>query len=584
MEINNKTNVINFVEDKKIKLVESYKSVFNYPTFSIIKKMWNNSIYFIIFSFLNISLPIIICLISASLDSYGAYAAMGIGYVTTFQMAFSQVGFSFAIFSSFFYFKILRKKQYEFSSAPYDLIYDILFLAFLYGLIITPIYIGSAYVYTKYANAHYNTIDSLSYANDFIFSSWGYVFLVTILYSLVMVLHNKKGQLHAIIYLFFIFGLIAVLSSVLGILTDLKGTGVGLGMTLAILIGTIIAYIDCYFVTNVFRSIKFRINSVLINLILSYTWRPSLTTLSIQIFKGCALLLLSFQIPDALKNSVPLDYQMSRIIWYNIMYFVPFIFLGIVDATYFFFIKEGEKILDGVNKNFILIFNGIIILILTVILTIIGTYLVQGLSIAYTRYQNHTYNNDEISKNLQMIGKIKVINFINNSVNLTASEKIEFIKLINSIPEYELNKILAPILEKTILPKFVSFSSTNIDNMLIFPNSFSYFYLCFYCILYPLGQYMDAFSMAITKEKQKAFLLIIAEGLAILFVVEFGIKYQETQRFYLMEAWSFPLLIIGIIAFAYLSISCFISLSKYDKQQAQLKYLKLQQKRIKNEQ
>lgn len=573
----------NIHENKKIKikypkhwnfLPKIKKGIISKQSFSVAGKIWVNSIFFIIFSFLNISLPIIICLISANLDKYGAYAAMGIGYVTTFQLAFSQVGFSFSIFSSFLYFKILKKKhhQKEFQNVFHDVIYDILFLALIYGFIITPIYISSSYVYTKYANAHYNTVDSLKPAYDFIFSSCGYTFLVSILYTLIMVIHNKRGQLISITYLIILFGLISLLSSTLGILTNLKGVGVGLGMTLGVIITLVIVLIDCYFITNIFKTVRFKIKGQYLKLVLENTWRPSVTTLSIQVFKGCALLLLSYQIPDALKNSVPLDYQMARIIWYNIMYFIPFIFLGMADSIYFFFLKEDESILKGVNKNFVLLFIGISILIITVILTVVGSYLVDGLAIAYTKNQDHTYSNQEISQNLQNIGKSKLIEYINSDATLTDEQKNYFINYINQIPDDKLNQIMDPILQKTILPKFISFSSTNIDNILIFPESFSYFYLCFYCILYPLGQYMNAYANAITKEKPKTLLLVIIQGLAILFVVEFGIHYQETQKFYLMEAWSFPLLIIGIVAFAYLSLSSLFILNKYNREQAIIEY------------
>lgn len=558
MRIETYRNILN----KRGRIYLKVNEIKRNPTIYLIKKIWSNSLFFIIFSFLNISLPIYICLISANIDQYGSYAAMGIGFVTTFQMAFSQVGFSFAIFSSIFFFMIAKNKNRLFATTGYDMIYDMLFLAFLYGLIITPIYIGSSYVYTKYANAHYNTIDSLPYAYDFIYSSAGYTFLITILYSLIITIHNNKGRAQGIFYMVLSFTFIVLLSLVLGMFTNLKGIGVGLGMTLGVIISILITFLISFFTTNVFQGIKFQIKKTYLFLILNYTWRPSLTTLSIQVFKGCALLLLSYQIPDALVNAVPLDYQMSRIIWYNLMYLIPFLLLGMADSIYFFFIKEDEeKILQGVNIHFALIAIGLILLVLTVILTVIGNELVIWLSKEYTKNQDKTYDENTIIANLELMGKDKIIDYVNSTLSLTDAQKEWIINLIKDLPSNVVNEVI----KSTLLPKFTGFDPNNIQKILIFPNSFTYFYLSFYCILYPLGQFMNGYSLAISKEKPKTILLVVVQALAILFVVEFGVNYQETQKFYLMEAWSFPLLIIGIVAIVYLSFTSFLILDKYNR-------------------
>lgn len=542
-------------------------------TKNVILNILKNSIYFVLFSLLNVTLPIFITLISANLASDGAYAAMGIGFVTTFFMGFSQVGFTFAIFSSLFYFRLLKNKNKNFDTDRHILIYDTLLLALIYGIIITPIYIGSSYVYTKYANAHYNTIDSLDYAYDFIYSSALYVFLITILYSLVINIHNKKGQIHGIIHMILIFALILILSSTLGILTDLKGKGLGLGMSIGVLIGIISTFIHNYFFTDTFKDVKLKIRKSAIFLILDYTWRPMVSSLSIQIFKGCALLLLSFQIPDELVNSVPLDYQMSRIIWYNMMYLIPFIFLGMADSIYFFFIKEGTDILKNANKSAILLIIGSLILILTILIILFGIYVMDWLAYGYTKNQSHSYDDLVIINNLNSIGRSKIVDLINKDVSIPNNLKPYLIDYVqNKLSDEVINNLLK---ESGFSLKFTSFNKNNIIDILTFPKSFTYFYLSVYCILYPAGQYISAFSLAITKRNQNTILLTIAQALAILFVVEFGINYQEGQTFYLMQAWSFPLLIIGIVAIVYLSFTSFVYLMEYDKKMMRNEYLNL---------
>ncbi len=540
----------------------TFKIFWYTPSTYLIKKILKNSIYFVIFSFLNVIFPIVICLISANMAKDGAYAAMGIGYVTTFLMAFSQVGFSFAIFSSIFYFKFLNNRAQKLINHQYDLVYDTIFLALIYGTIITPIYVASSYVYTKYASAHYNTIDSLEYAYDFIYSSAPYVFLITVLYTFIMLINLKKGQLNATIHLIFAFGLMTLLSYLLGTFTDLKGMGVGLGISIGAIICISTTFYHCYQFTDLFKNIHFRIRKHYVFLIFSFTWKQALITLSIQVFKGCALLLLNYQIPDALVDSVPLDYQMSRMIWYNMMYFIPFVFLGFADSIYFFFIKETDRKWNEANINLVMIFIGFIILLITIALVVIGNEMVKGLSKVYTFRQDKSYDDALIIDNLKNIGASKIIEILKEINTIDDKIKQLLIKILEKNPDYVIKDEL---IQKILLSKFNSFSSENIEKLLIFPKSFTYFYLASYCILYPLGQYMNAFNLSLRNKDPNAILLVIAQAVAILFVVEFGINFQTTPKFYLMEAWSFPLLIIGIVALIYLSFKSFLGISAYQK-------------------
>lgn len=536
----------------------------NKMSFVILKKIFLNSWIFIVFSFLNVSLPIVICLLATKLN-YGAYATMGIGFVTTFLLAFSQMGFSFSIFSSFYYFQNINSKKLNFNleEIKKDLIYDIIVLGLIYGFILAILYFTSSYTYTKYANIHVNTIDSLPYAFHFTYTSVPYVFLVVVQYSLIMVINNKKNQLHALLQLFVAFFVTILLISILVFFTDLEGYGIGIGLSVGSLISIISSFIHLFFFTDTFKTNYFKINGKYLVLIIKNTWRQIAITVSIQIFKGCALLLLSYQIPDALVNSVPLDYQMSRIIWYNMMYLIPFILNGLTDSLYYFFLKEKffyEENKEKININLVMIFILVLSIILTTLLIVACNYLSMGLSLAYTKNQNHSFSDEAIASDLYGIGKSKIIETINNSELITQEQKNWLIQLVNNASEEQIKQII----DQTILPKFVSFSNVPINNILIFPKSFTYFYLCFYCVLYGSGQLLNAFGLSVTNRKPKVALLVIAQLLAILFVVEFGINFQETQKFYLMEAWSFPLLIIGIVAFVYMSFAYF--LLTYDHQ------------------
>ncbi|WP_027124081.1 DUF1542 domain-containing protein [Mycoplasmoides pirum] len=532
----------------------------NKEPFQISKSILKNSILFITFSFLNVFLPIFICLISANIDDKGAYATMGIGYVTSFLLAYSQIGFTFVIFSTFYIAKNKNNNSLTFSN---DIIYDELFIAFIYGLIIVPLFIGPAYVYTKYANAHINTGDSLIPAYNFIYSSSGFVFLTTIASTLIMNIHYKLGTKWSLFYLVTMFFLLFFFSSILSLLTSLKYLGLGLGLTIGIFLTIVITTIHSYIKTDTFKRIKIKLSKNNLRNLLSFTWRPIVITLSIQIFKGAALLFLNYKIPTDLYNAVPLDFQMSRIIWYNFMYLIPFFILGLADSTYFYFAIFPEmKQNPNVQKSIGFLFA--IATIITILIIVIGMFLINPLANEYVKNQNFSYDTKIIQDNLVSISEEKIINFINNSNSLTSDEKNQLINILNTNignTNQTINDFISQIVAKNILlPKYIQFSAIDITNMMIFPNSFAYFYLGTYCVLYPLGQFLNASRLSITDEKHPAILMIIVQALAILFIVLFGIDYQETQKFFLMQAWSFPLSIIGVIAFIYMGGMYFLKL------------------------
>ncbi|WP_156940226.1 hypothetical protein [Mycoplasmoides alvi] len=533
----------------------------NRVPFFLLKEILKNSIVFIIFSFLNVFLPIFICLISANLDVHGAYAAMGIGYVTSFLLAYSQIGFTFVIFST--YYVIQNKKNNKlYPNNANHLIYDQLFIALIYGLIILPLFIGPAYLYTKHANAHINTIDSLEPAYNMIYSSSGFVFLTTIASTLIMNLYYKLNSKWVIFHICLMFGMMFLFSAILSLYTPLKSIGLGLGLSIGTLISCLCSFIHNYFVTDTFKKNKININKTNILKLISYTWRPILISLSIQIFKGGALLLINYETPTDLTNVVPLNYQMSRIIWYNMMYLIPFVTLGFADSIYFYFaINPEQKNNVQIQKSigFLFIFASIV----TILITVICSFLINPLASEYVKNQVASYDTETIKVNLLLVTKEQIISIIKNNSELTELQKQEIINILNTqiIDGITLNDFIARFISNNFLIQdYIGLNANSVTNLMNFPNSFAYFYLGIYCIFYPLGQLLNAARLSISSEKHPAILMVFAQGLAILFIVLFGIGYQKSEKFFLMEAWSFPLAIIGIIAFLYMGTMYFLKL------------------------
>lgn len=552
----------NFWIVPKTKVSEFVKS----SNFSLIKKFFQNSLIFLLFSFLNVSLPIFICLISSRVDDKSAYGTIGVGFITSFQLAFSQIGFTFAIFSSCLILK--RDKVLKSTLSKVESItYDVLLMSLIYGLIITPLYVGPSYVYNMYANKHYNTIDSLQPANYYIYSSSGFVLLTTLSWTFIFLIYNKTNSWHALLQILISFGSTLLLSSTLGLLTNLKYIGVGLGLTIGTLISCISSFIHCWFKTDYFKHNKISIKWIHIKLVISNVWRQTLMVVSIQVFKAIALLVLNLQVPEKLVDSVPLNYQMARLIWYNFLYLIPFVILGFSDSIYYFFIKHNKEI-EKANVNLLIAIVTFIALFLTIIVAISSSFLTNPLVSFYIENQNYSYDLEYIKSNVSALSKTTIIEFINKSNKIPLEVKDEILAILNSQDpntSYLVNLVLKNVTEYVLIPKFSQFGANEISSMIILPDSYTLLYVSVYCILYPLGTLLNSFLMSIKKEKPPAILMVIAQAIAIAFVVEFGINFQETQRFYLMEAWSFPLAIIGIVAFIYLSTSFFIKLHKKEK-------------------
>lgn len=527
-----------------------YKTIFN-ETWSILK----TSPIFITFALLNVLLPIFICLISSQLQ-YGAYITIGVGYVTTFQLAFSQMGFTFSVFVSFLIYKSFVKHKENKLETNDNYIYESFFLTLLMGLIFVPLYIGTAYIYTKYANAHVNTIDSLQPAYNFIYSSSGFIFLTTFRTFLAMMINNNKKSYIAVLLEIFSVGLMVLLTYVFTIHTSLSNVGIGLGLSIGSLVSVIVyvAY-SLHTFKFAFKKHPFKWNNV--KEIILFTWRQTFLVFTIQAFKAIALLSLSIKIPDKIEGLVPLDFQMARLVWYNAMYLIPFFIMGMIDTMYFYYFKNDKPHFDHVFKIGFVI--SLISVLITIVVAVIVGFLILPLSQEYTKQMGYTFDATNIEQQIKPLVDEKVQTVIDGILaNMSSKDQVIIKPALNA-----LKRALTPVISATLKDKFISFNPESINSMINLTKSNTFIFLSIYCVLYPCGMLLNSMRLAITKQKPNWVLLPVAQALAITFVVEFGITYQTTTKFFLMDAWSFPLSIIGVIAFTYLTIKYIIATMNY---------------------
>ena len=539
------------MRQKLINYFESQKNTFNIKKIDhkiIFIKVWEIlkiSPIFVTFALLNVLLPVFICLIVSTFKS-GAYAVMGIGYVTTFQLAYSQIGFTFSVFTSFLIFKAIKNKKTNISNEDY--LIEGFLLTIILGFILVPLYIVPSFIYTKFANAHHNTIDSLKPAYEFIFSSTGFILLTTLRTFLILIVNNKK-QFLAVIFEFISILIIVILSIILGIFTELKSIGVGLGLSIGSIISITILLIYIFGFMKIKLSIKkIKINNI--KTIIFFTWRQALLTFTIQAFKAIALLSLNASIPEKIVGWIPLNFQMARLIWYNAMYLIPFFIMGLIDTTFFYYFKnEAKQDWDILKTSFYL---SLIAILVTIIISIIVGFSVFPLANTYTKNTEFTYDISNIDQDIKPL------------VQNTVTKKLKpFLENMNSGIQNIIINSVTNIATNILKQKFISFNAESINSIINLPGSETYIYLCIYCILYPIGMLLNTFRLAITNKKPNVLLLSIAQALAITFVVEFGIKFQLSEKYYLMGAWSFPLSIIGIIAFSYLTVKYIIKINQY---------------------
>lgn len=555
----------------QLQIKSKFKNVFSSESNAIIKSIFKNSYIFILFSLLNVLLPIFICLIAAAMTSKGAFAVMGIGYVTAFQLAYCQIGFTFGVFASFL---IFNKKTKHFQSSHLK---ETFLLTFLYGFLMVPLYVIPSWIYSKYASAHINTLDSINFAYNYIWTSSGFIFLTTLRSTLVLIVNKKDAQWKAIVAELFSYGLMIIFCVVFSFYTNLNnGLGLGIGLTFGSTISCIVLLIYCWLKLKIFTHYEKHFKWKKVKYVLSYTWRQSLITIAIQIFKAITLFVLSFSIPNAILGAVPLDYQMARLVWYNVLYLIPFLFTGMTDAIYDWF-SENKRVINRQNGIRIVSFVILIIFLLTIIFAVGFNFAIQPLTQFYVHNGLSSYDASIFQPNSDLFQP--PLNLDSNteaSILKTVREKIVSSSLISDdLKTRILNEINNNLRFKNLVlnvalnsfqDNFTKFNTSQITEMLILPHSWSYLYVSVYCLTYPVGVVLNAFLYSITKTKPKVWLLVIAEGIAIAFIVTFGVNLQTSEKFYLMDAWSFPLSIVGVIALLYLIPNFFIQIFKYENQ------------------
>ncbi|MGL5521684.1 MAG: hypothetical protein ACRDAW_00210 [Metamycoplasmataceae bacterium] len=573
-------------------------------TFNLVQKDAWRTLFkgniFIIFSFFNCLFPLLFCIISAFVPEVGAQVVTGVGYTATFQLTFAQLGVSFAT-SLFFIFS--KDKEEDENKSFWMSIRSTLIM----GIGCALVYAISSFFYLHYSCNRPNTIATLEYGIDFMLGSLGFVILSSIEAYLFLLIF-KKNKWHCIFFFLWKCFFTLLLCYLLGVVAGLSALGIGLSLTIVSLITTI-----GFFSYIVYKN-KF-----------SFIWRfrifekgkrkqykimqESISGISLSLFKGLALLFLNFFMSAKLGEFVPLSYQMSRVIWFNLMYLIPWVAIGFSDAikyndVYNLENKEGTNI--RIWKAWYLV--GVSVLI-TTIFVIIGRFLVEPLARLYTINDSYIWQIPELPPGIS--SKITLPpttfpaispNFDPNNIDdvkqylvvlfqdpaweaWLAENNIKLITILNNPLEYKqwlINYVSYTSYDVELIKALLLYrSSYDVQHptnllMLLFKKenftSFSFLYISIYGIFCSIWSVCLPSTVNISKKQMSPLLICIVYFIIVFGIIGFGAIFSisplaeqmgANNPFRYLDAWTFPVALTATLVAIYTTTKMIIISKKY---------------------
>ncbi len=347
-------------------------------------KKRENIFTFVLFSFLNSFFPIFLCMISALIPEYGAQAVMAVGFVSPFQLGFMQLGVSFATWCFYSIIKKIRQSRSSIAKIEFNAtLSSSVYLSIFMGIILTVFYVVCSYLYMYFSCNRPNTQLTLEYGYNFIFTSIPYILLICLKSILVLyVFYHKKSYSIYFEIFFTIFSLL--FSFLLSVLTNINTYGVGAGESIVMILYIVflLIFINTKLKFKFYKLSLSQIKSLFSNF--KFVLKDSAASISMAFFKGLALLLLGIIITTDLKDFVPLSFQMARVLWFNLMYCLPFIGIGVANAIEFSDIYVTRETLELNSEIRIRYWKYLIIsMLITTGLCVGFTYLINPLTSLY---------------------------------------------------------------------------------------------------------------------------------------------------------------------------------------------------------
>lgn len=566
-------------------------------------KFWFDSLLFILLSALNGLIPICVCLIGASFNPFGTQLTMAIGYLTAIQLGFTQLSWTICLAAIFAYNNYINSKNnIDKKELELNLVSSTIALSFIYGLIITPLFIGTSYAYNTYSSGHINTILGQNQATNYIWGISGYFLFSGFIYSGIIFIQKYKSNLLAVLLLLLFsslsLGISAALTlgtknqfissnnGVLSIEGSYQGLFLGLGFTISSLLMIPIISICLFNYTNIKLKNIFLKNKVVF--FIKKTYSPLLTILSIQVIKSIIVIGVGLILTNSVEQAVPISYQLGRNIWYNMLYLLPFLVYGLVDSTLYYGL-DSKRPRNNDYKEILVI--SVFLILFIQIPFMVGMYFsIEPLTKFYLKNNqlwsmdtskiSISYTLETLLKKQEIVDKIKLLNSVDAvkawliglgfsqpqatvvspllfplMQGLTSNDVTAKQNSINAIVKLVQTLKLEPLMQQKFAALFSNANPDSVNKMFdVAQKSYAYIYICIWCTFYPLAQIINS-SIFNLKRKfnsfPKAVIILLLQAAAISSIVAFGIELQYSKEWPLYDAWSFPFVVFGPLFLIY---------------------------------
>ncbi|MDE6289335.1 MAG: hypothetical protein K2L64_01060 [Ureaplasma sp.] len=339
-----------------------------------------------------------------------------------------------------------------------------------------------------------------------------------------------------------------------------------------------------------------------INRVFKNSYKQLLIIVTIQIFKAIALICLGLIITDTIEGLVPISYQLSRVIWYNLLYILPFLGYGIADAILFYGFYEQDTF-DVKHFNNILVIIFSVVFVFEIILSIGVYYLIPKLAEMYLVNNDPNEFLKEIDISSVQIAPLlnsllKKESFIDTLNSFDEQSIIDAIKKMSKLPDFIINPIASKIASNIIqlrdqfvnidtreeaIIKFVGLISgdetidlavkkffasylqnakvESVNEMFSIKNCNTYYFMVIWTTLYSCGLIFNNAKIVLRKNAVswwQALLISLVQAIVIAAVVVIGITQQYSNALPMYDAWTMPLCVAGIIIFGYYLVTYLI--------------------------
>lgn len=309
-----------------------------------LKSVFSNYI-FILFSFINLFLPLYSTVIASIYGDNGIYNLVSVGLATSFITIFNQFLFLIALSIIFIYnnkTKFLNNNDTRYMA-------NILIL--ILGLICVILFLISSYVYIKFSTSYINFQPSSTYGLKFILTISPSLIFNGFVYYFIMDKYDQSKKTLAILFLliFFILNLILIpiFYMFLPFNTQNYIMGIGIGFSLSSLVTFLITIGYEIIIDKEFKIFKFSLSEFVYfnHRIMNFATNFLLTTF-MKIF-----LIMAISLALGLnQKDTPPELMIAKIVWYNSLFFCGFFADGLLYSIEYTRLMNRNK-LSAQNVN-----------------------------------------------------------------------------------------------------------------------------------------------------------------------------------------------------------------------------------------